>query len=379
MESELPHDLIQEILLRLPVKSLVRFKCVRRSWHSHISDPHFAKSHYELSAAPSHRLLHITLSGTKARSIDFDSSFHDAKVSFIPPLLKGRKGKLVPTLRIWGSCRGFVLIERYPNLYIWNPLTGFRRHLSHCDIGKQHHYPAIVLLIGFGYDPSTDDYLIVVLWGKFHTIYDHDDMQTSLMLFSFRTNSWKEIQGLHVPSYYVKKQPFVFNDAIHWLALSENKSDAVILAFDFVKKNFYEISLPDGDFTDSLYFYNLVKMGECLGLCNLSDSKTVWVMKEYKVKSSWTMFEIPDYLSDVRIAIAGELVVLYHASVAELMKFNDKGELLEQCKYYCNDMCGYRIATYTESLLSLPRNSDGSTETPQRKPFKRNRNMHKWL
>ncbi|XP_061374147.1 F-box/kelch-repeat protein At3g23880-like [Gastrolobium bilobum] len=344
MESELHHDLVKEIMLRLPVKSLVRFKCVCKSWHSHISDPHFAKSHYELSAAPSHRLLHITRSG---------------KVSFIPPLLKRAKGKLMHTPKILGSCRGFVLIERYQNLYIWNPLTGFHRHLSYSDIGKQHHYPA-TLLIGFGYDPSTDDYLIVVLWGKYRTVFDHDDMQTSLVLFSFRTNSWKESQRSRVPYDYIdNNQSFLFNDAVHWLACGENEPDKVILAFDLVKKNFYEISLPDGDFIDGFYSYNFVKIGECLGLCDVSHSKNqVWVMKEYKVKSSWTMFEIPDYLSDVSIAIAGELVVLCHANVAELMKFNEKGELLELCKYYCNDVCGQKIAMYTESLLSLPRNSD---------------------
>lgn len=38
----IPDELIWEILTRLPVKSLMRFKCVSRSWLSMITDPSFA-------------------------------------------------------------------------------------------------------------------------------------------------------------------------------------------------------------------------------------------------------------------------------------------------------------------------------------------------
>lgn len=45
----LPQELIIEILLRLPVKSFVRFKRVCKSCLSLISDPHFTTSHFELA------------------------------------------------------------------------------------------------------------------------------------------------------------------------------------------------------------------------------------------------------------------------------------------------------------------------------------------
>ena len=57
LTKTLPLELIREILLRLPVRSVLRFKCVCKSWLSLISDPQFAISHYDLAAAPSHRLL----------------------------------------------------------------------------------------------------------------------------------------------------------------------------------------------------------------------------------------------------------------------------------------------------------------------------------
>ncbi|KAK9286946.1 hypothetical protein L1049_015354 [Liquidambar formosana] len=38
-------DLLSEILLRLPVRSLMRFESVSKKWLSLISDPHFAQDH----------------------------------------------------------------------------------------------------------------------------------------------------------------------------------------------------------------------------------------------------------------------------------------------------------------------------------------------
>ncbi|OWM74626.1 putative F-box protein At1g47790 [Punica granatum] len=47
----LPRDITVEILLRLPVKSLCRFRCVSTLWRSIISDPHFVSSHFARSSA----------------------------------------------------------------------------------------------------------------------------------------------------------------------------------------------------------------------------------------------------------------------------------------------------------------------------------------
>ncbi|MED6186497.1 hypothetical protein PIB30_067269 [Stylosanthes scabra] len=53
----LPLELIQRILLRVPVKQLARLRCVSKLWHSLISDPEFAESHLHHSAAPTHAFL----------------------------------------------------------------------------------------------------------------------------------------------------------------------------------------------------------------------------------------------------------------------------------------------------------------------------------
>lgn len=47
---ELLDELVVEILLRLPVKSLLRFKSVSKAWRAIISDPFFIRSHLQHSA-----------------------------------------------------------------------------------------------------------------------------------------------------------------------------------------------------------------------------------------------------------------------------------------------------------------------------------------
>ena len=77
----LPRNLIIQILLRLPVKSLARFKSVCKSWFSVISDPHFAISHFELAAACTERLLFLGPTVHEVRSIDFNAPLNDDSAS----------------------------------------------------------------------------------------------------------------------------------------------------------------------------------------------------------------------------------------------------------------------------------------------------------
>jgi hypothetical protein len=45
MSNSLPNEVIAEILSRLPVKSVIRFRCVSKTWCSLISSPHFIATH----------------------------------------------------------------------------------------------------------------------------------------------------------------------------------------------------------------------------------------------------------------------------------------------------------------------------------------------
>ncbi|XP_057753472.1 putative F-box protein At1g47790 isoform X2 [Arachis stenosperma] len=72
----LPLDLIQRILLRIPVKHLGRLKCVSKLWHSLISDPDFVESHLHFSLALTHACIK-NKDSTEAYILHLEEAFND--------------------------------------------------------------------------------------------------------------------------------------------------------------------------------------------------------------------------------------------------------------------------------------------------------------
>ncbi|GAU26315.1 hypothetical protein TSUD_56130 [Trifolium subterraneum] len=286
--TDLPHELIILILQRLPVKSLIRFKCVCKSWFSLISsDTHFANSHFQLTAAThTHRALFIS---TQTRSIDLDASLND-------------------------------------------------------DIAS------VSLNLN-----STDDYLVVSM---------SDDHSPQLLeVFSLRGNTWKQVKGTHIQSMHAveddQKVGLFFNGAIHWFAHCLDLQKDVIVAFDLTERKLLDMHLPDQ------YGYEF----DCCGLWVFreflslwarnydNDTVEIWVMKEYKLHSSWTKTHVlpidaipTKYFSPLHSTKNGDIVGTNDHTM--LVKYNDEGQLLGHC--YCNDPHGTQVVMYTESLLSLP-------------------------
>ncbi|XP_061349787.1 F-box/kelch-repeat protein At3g23880-like [Gastrolobium bilobum] len=351
----MPQELLIQILLRLPVKSLVRFKCVSKSWLSLISDPHFARSHFELAPARIHRLVFLAASAYEARSIDSDAPLYNHS-SAAAVKLDFLLSQSYPHAEIKGSCRGFLLLDCYTNLYVWNPSTGVHKRISCYPLEPKY----FTFIHGFGYDPSTDDYLVV------QASYDPGaDLTTHMEIFSLRTNTWKQIEGAHFPymnSCDDARVGSLLNGAIHWLVWNYDLSLNVIVAFDLTERSCSEIPLPD-DFFDDFESCELWVLGGFLSLWAIGEGTTdIWVMEEYKVHSSWTKAitvstnDIPtQYFSPICSTKNGDIVGL--DGTKGFVKYNDKGLLQE----YCNDSHGCQVAMYTESLLSLP----GHTEQPE--------------
>jgi len=347
----LPNELIILILLRLPVKSLIRFKCVCKSWFSLISDPHFANSHFQLKAAThSHRIMFRTPT-SEIRSVDLEASLHNDSAFMLP--------EPYSDLNIKASSRGFIVFYCASNIYLWNPSTGAHKEIP---IPSNHYY---LNFSGFGYDPSEDDYLVVS--ASYDSIPNSDDMLSHLEIFSLRANVWKKIVGTtHWPycskvvsSYYPMVDSF-FNGAIHWLAFRHDICVYVIVAFHLTERELLLIPLPD-DIHNHSNDRDLWVFRGFLSLWFSGDHKVdIWVMEEYGVHSSWIKtlvlpIDAFPYLYPICCTKSGNIVA--SNGWIGLVKYNDKGEFLEQ-NSYDEDARGSQMTLYTESLLSLPNDSE---------------------
>ncbi|KAI9128876.1 hypothetical protein K1719_000359 [Acacia pycnantha] len=346
----LPEQLIVAILLRLPVKSLLRFKSVCKVWRSLISNPRFGQSHFEMSSSIADKIVHLADSGP--RSIDFHSSLDDdsAIVNLNFPITPPPLGA-----NIRGSCRGFVLLDHYCHFFVWNPSTGLHKRVPYFPMSSQF----APFIHGLGYDAADDDYLVAL------GAYDphNSDFNSDFQFFSVKANSWKKIEGTHnFPYMNAMDEPragLFLNGAIHWLAFRHDTNVELILAFNVTQRKLIDISLPD-DFFQSLEFTYLGTLGGYLSLSVLDDEVEIWLMKEYGMKSSWTKsmvvsVEIPrgHYFFPLCLTKTSKIMGSDRSDVGRLVKCNDKGKVLEYREYdYKVDEPNAII--YTESLLSLP-------------------------
>nr|KYP64449.1 hypothetical protein KK1_019048 [Cajanus cajan]KYP64454.1 hypothetical protein KK1_019053 [Cajanus cajan] len=130
------------------------------------------------------------------------------------------------------------------------------------------------------------------------------------------------------------------------------------------EKRLSEIPVPrDLGIAFTRQIYPLKGIGECLCFCfsSVFDGRKLemWVMKEYKVESSWIkLFVLSTHRARVTplnypisLTKNGEILVLNVDKM--LLRLNYKGEVLEYCDY--TDKLGFgRCTLYRESLLSLP-------------------------
>ncbi|KAJ1395061.1 F-box-like domain superfamily [Sesbania bispinosa] len=167
-------DLMIEILSWLPVKSLVRFRCVSKFFKFLISNPNFVKLHLQRSPKNANILVkmrdsvrrHFLLFRSVSSLIDCPSSidFQDLSLDW-GFNLKQHKYDLV------GSCNGLVclvtkshysptLLNEEYHVRLWNPATKLRSQKSPSLLVDPQVHPCDIVF-GFGYDSSSDMYKVV--------------------------------------------------------------------------------------------------------------------------------------------------------------------------------------------------------------------------
>ncbi|XP_047057850.1 putative F-box protein At1g50870 [Lolium rigidum] len=180
--AELLDELVFEILLRLPVKSVLRFKSVSKVWHAIISDPFFIRAHLQQSASrwrqdPSllvtpHALNYViedeawpTTFSNKIRFYQWQQPSSEEEPEEEPEELKlvmhggDFLGDFNSVCR-FAHCDGLMVAPTNTKVYLFNPATRDAMTLPYSDRNKMHRY-AVCLPVGFGLDPCTGRHKVV--------------------------------------------------------------------------------------------------------------------------------------------------------------------------------------------------------------------------
>ncbi|KAM0834503.1 hypothetical protein ACQ4PT_063561 [Festuca glaucescens] len=169
--TELPEELLLEILIRLPVKSLLRFKCVSKAWRREISDPSFIRSNLQFSASrweqnPSLLITPHTLDRV-VQGENWPTTF-SSNIRFYRWQQGASKTRLVhgrdfdgefSSVCCFAHCDGLVLVPTDTKAYLFNPAT--RDVLTLPESRRDAMYGDVNLPAGFGRDPRTGIYKVV--------------------------------------------------------------------------------------------------------------------------------------------------------------------------------------------------------------------------
>ncbi|XP_057802353.1 F-box/kelch-repeat protein At3g23880-like [Salvia miltiorrhiza] len=307
----LPEEIIEEILSRLPVKSLLRLRCVSKTWRSLIGSKCFIKAHHQNSIKnpcfPHQRLIRVTTKYDRLEECSLQSLLRKRLISRYS--LDNLEITTLLPLQSWGCCNGLFCViglSKWPErVYLWNPSTRTSKKLP--EISS----PGYVRNYGFGWVESSDEYKVFVL------LVDYDYYQgignSSVgKVYSSKTKSWKTIELCDDLDYCWRGGVFA-GGKLYWRNYGDKE---YIIFWDLKSEVFGRIELPfDHEFCTKWYWFVDVLGGLLCVLCYIDDYTRVirvWVMKE-----SWK-----------RVATFAHLVELLQP--APLM-VGRKGEILLNC------------------------------------------------
>ncbi|XP_074283744.1 F-box protein CPR1-like [Silene latifolia] len=281
----LPSEIIlEEILPKLPAKSLLRFKCVSKQFQTLISSPNFIHRHLHHSLSTVANRLLITSRGSGLHSFDLDSPEN-------PPVSLPLPEFFEPDLcSIIGCCNGLLLLRSgpyNPKFVLMNPSTGFYTVIPYGG------GPACNCSYGFGYDAINDDYKIVIF-------YDWNGVNVA----NLKDKLWRNLDDdLDRAPGDCQMAVVCDNHLCHWLIWSELKQKHQIVCFDLCIENWTnDVPLPDykDNSADLLLDNCRHKRNDVTALQVMdgflsvliqsntgSDGRDLWVMKEYGIKDSW--------------------------------------------------------------------------------------------
>ncbi|XP_065850515.1 F-box protein CPR1-like [Euphorbia lathyris] len=230
----LPPELINEILLVLPVKSLLRFRCISKSFYAIINSKDFIYSHLHTSSQKRiHRKLIFRCRNYNKKhygihALDINGSVEEILLDSVLP---DNRPLFV------ASYNGLVLLNTTDNkLAILNPST--RNYL------ELPAFPMNFTLVGnwknrlgLGYDSTTDDYKVLLIIPA--KPYCH------VWIFELRSSCWRRIQDFPYIVVHKAGDGGGFVDGyMHFLCNGTREELHTIVAFDVAKETFSVVPQP---------------------------------------------------------------------------------------------------------------------------------------
>ncbi|XP_059446384.1 F-box/kelch-repeat protein At3g23880-like [Corylus avellana] len=299
-----PDDLWIEILVSLPVKSLLRFQCVSKSWKSIISSPTFISMHAHHSESThnhAHHLLHCYayqedgVMDMQYQLFHINDSFNEFQKLEYPCQISGGSYKVVLDCKRLLLFAPLVRKNGLASLVLWNPAIRMSMTLS--QPYKFDRTDRKYLIYGFGFDHTSSDYKVLrmVLIAELGSRLSMPPFPSHAELYKLRTGTWETVRIAEDFQYTIaNSRQALVNGASHWVGyhkrdMGSDFPELVVLLFHMCDEEFRVMKLPACLSSLDEHFTTIGVSGGFLSLLeDNSQDANVWLMKEYGVVESWT-------------------------------------------------------------------------------------------
>lgn len=212
-------DLLTEILVHLPIKSLMKCKCVSKHWQSLISGPGFSRRLYPDSHLVSGLILHPTYDRVIKKEYDFVPLKHTLTTA---PFRSLTFVNHPAGLSILQSCNGLLLCassisnRNLPcDYYIYNPTS--HEFLTVPPLEDENS--RFIRRIGLAYDHAKSSHFkIVCIRSDPSEVIRNAGISYQIEVYSSQTGSWRLSGVPFVMPCNLKYRAGVFwNGTIHWI------------------------------------------------------------------------------------------------------------------------------------------------------------------
>lgn len=328
---ELSDEIVVQILVRLPVKSLLHCRAVCKAWRAIVKDPFFVSAHLRWSAMkweqePSFLISPVTLDRVipseevkeggwpttfsnqirfycyqwqwqqSASDSDFSNNGHGQQQTarFMHAKDFGAKSNRVG---FFAHCDGLVLAPTENKLYLSNPATGDTITLPKSDRNNLRHAPRTCHCVGLGLDPRTGKYKVFQAFYRtvdnYSGIYIYNKIPMGMEVFTLGSGddkAWTQTmedwtETMEDPPYPLLRWQtgVTLKGFIFWFVDTAQHRQPIprgLVRLTIADEIFHVIDLPEplhvcDDFTlDALHC-----QGElCLTVRNNDGSVTIWTM-----------------------------------------------------------------------------------------------------
>ncbi|XP_058187771.1 F-box protein At5g49610-like isoform X2 [Rhododendron vialii] len=361
IDEDIPEDVLSEILSRLPVKFLLRFKSVSKYWYSLIQNPSFISLHHNRSPKNESFLV--------KRLVKSASGFALSLVSSETPILDldiPFGGQPASCLHLCGSSNGVVCLSNSSTkiIMLCNPAMREFRLLPRSPLHTWH-----TSHLGFAFDPKTNDYKVLRVAARSECelmTFTFTFVDGRVEIYDMSTDTWREIVTVvpkEILQYSQHSCSTWLNGVFYWVAADRNGRGEII-AFRMSDELFERVFLPEDVRINP--WSSLSILGDSLALVTVQFGSTgscleIWVRDGNGVKDPWNkrygIGPILGHYDPLGFRQIGELL-LWRGNVCKMVFYNLDSHTINEYGEVYDDLIlvdQLHVLFYTVNLVSVRR------------------------